>query len=60
MVMQYLQDLRAAIFAELQAGTAFTAVPDVLELPQYEDWHGYDDWLSLNAWRVLMELAMGW
>jgi len=58
--LQYLQDLRAGIFAELQAGTDFMAVPDVLELPQYADWDGYDEWLSLNAWRVLMEIAMGW
>lgn len=58
--LQFLQDLRAGIFAELQAGTDFMAVPDVLELPQYADWDGYDEWLSLNAWRVLMEIAMGW
>ena len=58
--LQYLQDLRAAIFAELQAGTPFLAVPDVLELPQYADWDGYDEWLSMNAWRFLMEIAIGW
>ncbi len=58
--LQYLQDLRAAIFAELQAGTPFLAVPDVVELPQYADWAGYDEWLSLNAWRILMEIAIGW
>ena len=57
--LQYLQDLRAAIFAEMQAGTDFFSIPDAIELPQYEDWHGYDDWLSLNAWRFLMEIAIG-
>ena len=58
--LQFLQDLRAGIFAELQAGTDFLAVPEALELPQYADWDGYDEWLSLNAWRVLMEIAIGW
>lgn len=58
--LQYLQDLRAAIFAEMQAGTVFLAIPDAIELPQYADWHNYDEWLSLNAWRVLMEIAIGW
>lgn len=58
--LQYLQDLRAAIFAEMQAGTGFLAIPDAIELPQYADWHNYDEWLSLNAWRVLMEIAIGW
>ena len=57
--LQYLQDLRAAIFAEMQAGTEFLTIPDEIELPQYADWHGYDDWLSLNAWRFLMEIAIG-
>jgi glyoxylase-like metal-dependent hydrolase (beta-lactamase superfamily II) len=57
---EYLQDLRGAIFAEFQKGTPFLAIPDSLELPKYEDWAGYDDWLSLNAWRFLMEIAIGW
>ena len=58
--LEFLQDMRAGIFAALQAGTPFLAVPDALELPQYAEWDGYDEWLSLNAWRVLMEIAMGW
>ena len=58
--LRYLQDLRAAIFTEMQSGTPFLAIPNAVELPLYADWHGYDDWLHLNAWRVLMELAMGW
>ena len=57
--LQYLQDLRGAIFAEMQAGTDFLSIPDAIELPQYAEWHGYDDWLSLNAWRFLMEIAIG-
>lgn len=57
--LQYLQDLRAAIFAELEAGTNFTDIPYVLELPQYADWDNYEDWLHMNVWRYLMEIYIG-
>ncbi len=57
--LQYLQDLRGAIFAEFAKGTDFLEIPNVIELPQYADWDGYDDWLHLNAWRFLMEIAIG-
>jgi hypothetical protein len=57
--LQYLQDLRGAIFAEFGKGTDFLEIPNVIELPQYADWEGYDDWLHLNAWRFLMEIAIG-
>ncbi len=59
MQLQYLQDLRAAIFAELQAGTNFTDIPYSLDLPQYADWAFYEEWVPLNAWRVLMEIVIG-
>ena len=52
--------MRNEIFAEFQKGTPFFAVPDAVELPKYEDWAGYDAWLSMNAWRFLMEIAIGW
>ncbi len=57
--LQFLQDLRAAIFAEMQAGTDFLSIPNAVELPQYADWGMYDEWLHLNAWRFLMEIAIG-
>lgn len=57
--LQFLQDLRGAIFAEMQAGTDFLSIPDAIELPQYADWDMYDEWLHLNAWRFLMEIAIG-
>lgn len=55
--LQYIRDLRAAIMAEFQKGT-----PDVaaaIELPQYAHWAHYDDWLEMNAWRVMVDLFMG-
>lgn len=57
--LKYLQDLRAAILAELKKGTPFMKVPDTVKLPQYETWDGYEEWLPMNAWRVLLEIAMG-
>lgn len=57
--LQYLQDLRAAIFTQLQAGTNFSDIPYMIDLPQYADWAFYEEWLPLNAWRVLMEIVIG-
>lgn len=57
--LTYLQDLRAAIIAEFAKGTPFMQIPNVVELPRYEKWDGYKEWLPMNAWRVLLEIAMG-
>lgn len=57
--LKYLQDLRAAVRAELEKGTPFLQIPNTVKLPQYEAWHGYREWLPMNAWRVLLEIAMG-
>lgn len=57
--LRYLQDLRAAVLAELKQGTPFMQVPATVKLPQYETWDGYEEWLPMNAWRILLEIAMG-
>lgn len=57
--LKFLQDLRAAIFAEFKKGTPFMQIPNVVNLPQYESWNGYEEWLPMNSWRVLLEIAMG-
>ena len=57
--LKYLQDLRAAILAEFAKGTPFMQIPNTVKLPQYEKWDGYKEWLPMNAWRVLLEIAMG-
>ncbi len=57
--LKYLQDLRAAILAEFKKGTRFMQIPNAVKLPQYETWDGYEEWLPMNAWRVLLEIAMG-
>ncbi|ALN88756.1 metallo-beta-lactamase superfamily protein [Lysobacter capsici] len=57
--LRYLRDLRAAIETELKKGTPFMQIPDTVKLPQYATWDGYAQWLPMNAWRVLLEIAMG-
>ena len=57
--LQFLRDLRAAILAEFKKGTPFMQIPNAVKLAQYESWSGYEEWLPMNAWRVLLEIAMG-
>lgn len=55
----YISDLRNAIFAEFEKGTPPSTIPSVIELPQYAHWDHYDEWLALNAQRLLLDLWMG-
>ena len=57
--LQFIRDLRAAIYAEFQKGTDPFMVPSVVRLPQYQDWAMYDQWMEMNAWRVLLDDWMG-
>ncbi len=56
---EYIEDLQGAIAAEFKKGTGFTEIPQAVKLPKYEKWGGYEEWLSLNAWRVMLDMAMG-
>ena len=57
--LQFIRDLRAAIHAEFQKGTNPMMVPGIVRLPKYEHWAMYDQWLAMNAWRVLLDSHMG-
>ena len=57
--LQFIRDLRAAIYAELQKGTNPFMVPAAVQVPKYKDWVMYDQWLEMNAWRVMMADWMG-
>ena len=57
--LKFIQDLRAAILAEFKKGTPFMQIPNAVKLPEYETWGGYEEWLPMNSWRVLLEMAMG-
>ncbi len=57
--LQFIRDLRGAIYAEFKKGTPPMKVPDIVQLPEYKDWVMYDQWLAMNAWRVLLDDWMG-
>ncbi|CZF83219.1 Metallo-beta-lactamase superfamily protein [Grimontia celer] len=57
--LEFIQDLRAGFYAELQKGTNPMQIPKVLKLPKYENWVGYDQWLEMNVWRILSDEFMG-
>lgn len=57
--LQFIRDLRAAMYAEFQKGTHPMMVPSVVQIPKYKDWAMYDQWLAMNAWRLLLDDFMG-
>jgi glyoxylase-like metal-dependent hydrolase (beta-lactamase superfamily II) len=59
-VREYLQDLRAEIFSMMQAGANPFLIPATIELPKYQEWEFYDEWLEMNTWRMMLESWMGW
>ena len=58
-VREFIEDLQAAIAAEFKRGTPFGKIPSTVKLPKYEHWALYDEWLPLNAWRVMLDMHMG-
>lgn len=56
---EFLQDLQAELIARMQAGENPFAIVETIELPKYQEWAGYDEWLSMNAWRIMLEMWMG-
>ena len=55
--LQHIRNLQAAIMAEFQKGTPHVA--SSIELQQYAHRAHYDEWLEMNAWRVMVDLLMG-
>jgi len=56
---KFIEDLQGAIYAEFQKGTNAFMIPSVVKLPKYEDWAMYNEWLPMNAWRILLDSHMG-
>jgi len=56
---EFIEDLQTAIHAEFKKGTNPFMVPNVVKLPKYKDWAMYDEWLTMNAWRLLLDDYMG-
>ena len=57
--IQFLQDIRGAIYAEFKKGTHWMMIPNAVKLPQYKDWWMYEEWLPMNVWRILLDDSMG-
>lgn len=56
---EYIEDLQNAIYAEFQKGTNPFMIPNIVKLPKYEGWAMYNEWLTMNAWRILLDSHMG-
>ncbi len=56
---EYIQDVQAAIKKEFEKGTNFMEIPAKIRLPKYEHWAMYNEWLSLNVWRIMLDMYMG-
>ncbi len=56
---EFIEDIQGAIFAEFKKGTFFMEIPTTVKLPKYKEWAMYKEWLSLNVWRVMLDMHMG-
>ena len=56
---EFIADIRSAIYAEFGKGTAFGQIPSVIDLPKYNSLAMYDEWLSMNVWRIMLDDVMG-
>lgn len=56
---EYIEDLQAAVAAEFQKGTAFEDIPSSIVLEKYKHWAGYNEWLHMNALRIMLDMWMG-
>lgn len=56
---EFVTDVQNAIMAEFGNGTPFTQIPQVVDLPKYADLAMYDEWLHMNVWRIMLDMAMG-
>ena len=56
---EFIQDLQGAIVAEFQKGTNFAQIPQAVNLPKYENWAMYKEWLPMNVWRLMLDMHMG-
>lgn len=59
LTIDFIEDIRKGIYAEIQKGTNPFEIPYKLKLPKYEHWAFYKEWLHMNIWRILMDEMMG-
>ena len=46
---EYLEDLRAAVLAQVQKGAGLEEAKKAVQLPKYESWQRYADWFPENV-----------
>lgn len=56
---EFFEDLQAEIIAEFKNGTSFYQIPNTLKLPKYQHWDFYNEWLSINVWKMMFHMEMG-
>jgi len=56
---EYIQDLQGAIVAEFKKGTEFMQIAGNIKLDKYKHWVGYNEWLHMNVYRVMLDMWMG-
>ncbi len=56
---EFIEDLQVAIIAEFKKGTSFYEIPETIKLSKYEHWDFYDEWLPINAWKMMFSMEMG-
>ncbi len=54
---EYLEDLTMAVGKAMQSGDMML---QSVSLPKYKDWAHYNDWLGMNAARIMLEMMMGY
>ncbi len=59
MTHEFVTDVQNAIMAEFGNRTPFAQIPQTIDLPKYAGLAMYDEWLHMNAWRIMLDMAMG-
>jgi len=59
MTHEFITDVRNAIYAEFAKGTPFGQIATTVDLPKYNGLAMYNEWLSMNVWRIMLDDVMG-
>ena len=57
---EYLEDLMAAVKEARKKTMNMDKIREMVKLPKYEKWGGYNQWLGQNVERVNLYYHMGW
>ncbi len=59
---KFLKDLIAAVYASFKEGATMETLGEHVKkhMREYKDWAKFDEWLQLNAYRIVMEMGIGY